>query len=1055
MKVEDWLGDNQLSLDIWHKKYQVDNENFEQWLNRISGGTEEVKELIRAKKFLFGGRILAGRGVLNNKQTLSNCYVLPMPEDNLESIFETARMMARTYSTGGGCGINVSKLRPKDSVVHNAAKSTTGPTSFMELYSFVTGLIGQNNRRGALMISLDCHHPDIEEFINLKSQQGVCEKANISVMVTDDFMQAVLEDKDWITEFDSPETGKITKTFRAKKLLQLLAKRNWEWAEPGILYWDRIKSYNMNNNNPNYQLVGTNPCQPASATLLTPNGISTMGDIKEGDFIWSAEGWTKVVRKWSTGFKDVYKYRTSRGVFVGTENHRLVSNGIKVEAKECETVDSLTGRYEERDFAFLPNVVMDGLVLGDGYVHKASNNLVLLCIGNEDYDYFDSEVRNLIIKRREGVGKYAFEVTTSIKYYELPRKWDIEIPKRFMMADKQTVCSLLRGLYSANGSVVNPSNGLSRITYKTSSSTLRDQIQILLSSLGISSYYTTNKPSTIEFSNGTYTCKESYDINITSDRNKFMNLIGFLQEYKVRKVKYGESNNRKMQELIIDKTYLGNEEVFDITVDNKTHTYWTGGLNVSNCGEIPLQGGGACLLGSINLSEFVLDPFTDKARVDFDALEEAVAIAVLGLNQALNENIYTHPLEIQRETARNWRAIGLGTMGLADMLIKLGITYGSGLALTVTNNIYKVIAKTSIMASLELAKISGCYPMCDKEKLVESSFIKALNLPEQVLEDIKTYGLHNSQLLTCAPTGSIATMLQVSTGVEPNFALKYTRKTQSLNGKDTYYEVFAKIVDDYIGDRYGEDIKLPDYFVESKDIAPIDRIKMQAVLQKHIDNSISSTINLPNEATVDDVYNIYVEAWKHGLKGVTIYRAGCNREGILTTKKPDSIPVTGAPKRPTVLPCDIHKIKVKGENFIVCVGLYEDKPYEVFVFRLKHNVEITDSKGTITKVKKGVYNLYSKELVIANLLNTDISVEEKAATLYSSMLLRHGVNIKYIIKTAKKVNDNITSFSSAMCRVLAKYMPVEKEGKCPECGAELTHSGGCIHCDSCGYSRCE
>lgn len=732
MNEVEWLGNNQLSLDIWNKKYRVDNETFEQWLDRVSGGTEEVKELIRAKKFLFGGRILAGRGVLKRKQTMSNCYVLPMPEDNLESIFETARMMARTYSTGGGCGVNVSKLRPKDSIVHNAAKSTTGPTSFMELYSFVTGLIGQNNRRGALMISLDCHHPDIEEFINLKSKQGVCEKANISVMVTDDFMQAVLEDKDWATEFDSPETGKITKTFKAKELLKLLAKRNWEWAEPGILYWDRIKSYNMNNNNPDYQLVGTNPC-----------------------------------------------------------------------------------------------------------------------------------------------------------------------------------------------------------------------------------------------------------------------------------------------------------------------------------GEIPLQGGGACLLGSINLSEFVVNPFTDKAYIDYESLEEAVSIAVLGLNQALNENIYTHPLEIQRETARDWRAIGLGTMGLADMLIKMGRTYGSEDAIALTKSVYEDIAIIAVMSSLELAKVNGCFPKCNKELLVNSSFIQALNLPENILKDIRTYGLHNSQLLTCAPTGSIATMLQVSTGVEPNFALKYTRKTQSLNGKDTYYDVNAKIVEDFFAVPAKGLATLPDYFVESKDIAPIDRIKMQGVLQKWIDNSISSTINLPESATIDDVYNIYIEAWKHGLKGCTIYRQGCNREGILTTKKPDSIPVTGAPKRPETLPCDIHKVKVKGEHFIVCVGLYEEKPYEVFVFRLLNDVEICGSKGIITKKKKGVYSLVSKDFKISNLLNTDISVEEKAATLYSSMLLRHGVNIKYIIKTAKKVNDNITSFSSAMCRVLAKYMPIETSGTCPECGGKIINEGGCQHCESCGYSRCE
>lgn len=739
MTEKEWLGNNQLSLDIWDKKYRINNESFEEWLDRVSGGNPYVRQLIKDKKFLFGGRILASRGVTDRRVTYSNCYVITPPNDNIESIFEAGRKLARTYSYGGGCGIDISNLRPKNAVVHNAAKSTSGAVSFMDLYSYITGLIGQSGRRGALMISIDCKHPDIEEFINLKTKQGVCEKANISIRVSNDFMQAAIDDRDWVTEFTSEETGTITKTFKARDLLKLLAKRNWEWAEPGLLYWDRITGYNMLDNDERFSYVGVNPCA-----------------------------------------------------------------------------------------------------------------------------------------------------------------------------------------------------------------------------------------------------------------------------------------------------------------------------------EEPLPAGGSCLLGSINLSEFVINPFTDKAYIDWRGLEEAVSIAVLGLNQVLNEGMMLHPLHEQRESVKNWRQIGLGTMGLADMLIKMGRTYGSEEALALTESVYRTIAIASIAASLELAKVSGCYPMCGKEKLVESSFIQSIGLPKYMLDDIRIYGLHNSQLLTCAPTGSIATMLQVSTGVEPNFALKYTRRTQSLNGKDTYYDVNAEIVDDYFStvsvndmvNNVEENKELPNYFVESKDIAPIDRIKMQAVLQKYTDASISSTINLPNEATVDDVYNIYVEAWKNGLKGVTIYRAGCNREGILTIKKPESIPVTGAPKRPTVLPCDIYKVKVGGEYFIVCVGLYEDKPYEVFVFRLKKNVNITDTKGTLTKVKKGVYNLYSKDLVIANILDTDISVEEKAATLYSSMLLRHGVNIKYIIKTAKKVNDNISSFSSAMCRVLAKYMPVEKGGICPECGAELVHSGGCESCPSCGYSKC-
>lgn len=732
MTEKEWLSENQLSLDIWHKKYQVNGETFEEWLDRISGGNKDVRELIKDKKFIFGGRILASRGVTGRRVTYSNCYVITPPEDNIESIFNTAAKLARTYSYGGGCGIDISNLRPKGAIVHNAAKSTSGAVSFMDLYSQVTGLIGQAGRRGALMISISCKHPDIEEFINLKTKQGVCEKANISIRVSDDFMEAAIHDEDWITEFTSEETGTITKAFKARDLLKLLAKRNWEWAEPGMLYWDRITGYNMLNNDERFSYAGVNPCA-----------------------------------------------------------------------------------------------------------------------------------------------------------------------------------------------------------------------------------------------------------------------------------------------------------------------------------EEPLPAGGSCLLGSINLSEFVLNPFTNEATIDYSSLVDAVKKAVRALNDVLDEGAALHPLEEQRNSVRNWRQIGLGTMGLADMLIKLGLIYGSVSALGMTQEVYKTIAQAAVGESLSLAIDKGMYPECNPKLLAESSFINSIGLPQSVIEDISKYGLHNSQLLTCAPTGSIATMLQVSTGVEPNFALHYTRRTQSLNGEDTYYEVNAKIVEDFFATPSKGLATLPSYFVESKDIAPIDRIKMQGVLQKYTDASISSTINLPKEATVDDVYNIYIEGWKNGLKGVTVYRSGCYREGILTTEKPIDIPNTLAPKRPKDLECDCYTVKSQGENFVVCVGLLDNQPYEVFVFRLTNWLKLPQHKGTITKVEKGKYSLNSDFLHIDNLLDTDINVEEKAATLYSSMLLRHGISIKYIIKTAKKVNQNITSFSSAMCRVLSKYLPVEVEGKCPECGSDLVHEGGCTHCSQCSYSKCE
>ena len=261
MEVQEWLKNNQLSLDIWSKKYQHKDENFEQWLDRVSGGNSEIRRLIKEKKFLFGGRILANRGLQKEgrKITLSNCYVIPAPEDSIESIFDCAAKLARTFSYGGGCGIDVSKLRPKGAKVNNAANSTSGTTSFMDFFSYVTGLIGQEGRRGATMISIDCTHPDLEEFINLKSDLNLCTKANISVRVSDEFMKAVKEDRDWNLCF-ATEHETMQKKVRARDIFMLLAKRNWESAEPGILYWDKIKNYNMLNADPNFEYAGVNPC---------------------------------------------------------------------------------------------------------------------------------------------------------------------------------------------------------------------------------------------------------------------------------------------------------------------------------------------------------------------------------------------------------------------------------------------------------------------------------------------------------------------------------------------------------------------------------------------------------------------------------------------------------------------------------------------------------------------------------------------------------------------------------------------------------------------------
>lgn len=286
MTVEEWLGrENQLGTDIWTKKYCNEGEDFETWVQRISGGNEEIGKYIKEKKFLFGGRILSNRGLnrQGRKVTYSNCYVIAPPEDEIEDIFECAKKLARTYSYGGGCGIDISKLSPRGAKINNAAKETSGAVSFMELYSLVTALIGQNGRRGALMISIDCSHPDVTEFIELKTDLEKVTKANISIRIHEDFMEAVKKNEDYLLHYTRETTGEvIEKKVNARDLFRRITETNWDYAEPGALFWDRVESWNLLSNTKEFSYAGVNPC---AEEPLPAGGSCLLGSMNLSAFV--------------------------------------------------------------------------------------------------------------------------------------------------------------------------------------------------------------------------------------------------------------------------------------------------------------------------------------------------------------------------------------------------------------------------------------------------------------------------------------------------------------------------------------------------------------------------------------------------------------------------------------------------------------------------------------------------------------------------------------------------------------------------------------------------
>lgn len=488
------------------------------------------------------------------------------------------------------------------------------------------------------------------------------------------------------------------------------------------------------------------------------------------------------------------------------------------------------------------------------------------------------------------------------------------------------------------------------------------------------------------------------------------------------------------------------------------------GLNP--CAEEPLPAGGSCLLGSLNISEFVVN---DKFH--WEDFGRAVKIAVNALNNVLDEGLELHPLKEQRESVRNWRQIGLGMFGLADALIKLKVRYGSNDAINFVNRLTKIMMEYALWESTLLAKQFGSYPKYTSSVLTtpfienlfsKIEFIDRNDLKRHILE----YGLRNSQLLTIPPAGSIATMLGVSTGAEPIFATSYTRTTKSLENKDKDFKVYTPIIKKFIDEGYSEN-NLPEYIVTSENIPHNERIYMQAALQEFIDASISSTLNISKSATIEDVESIYNLAWKSGLKGATIFRQGCKRTAILNVEDKVKKPVVS--KRPESLKCKLVRFKNGNESWIAFIGLLNNKPYEIFtgVNDLdQFPVPIGIEEGEIIKVKTDTEKRYDFKYIdkygYVNRLGGLSRIFNQEYWNYAkliSALLRHETPIDKVVKIVNGMHfesDTLNSWKNGIKRALKSFVEdgTISEERCPECGEKLVYSGGCVECKFCGHSKC-
>ena len=718
---DNYLGDNELAKSIYNKKYfmkDLDNiliencpedvfKRLSSFLATVEGG--KAKQLKWAEKFyteLFegrfvsGGRVLAGAGDLYRIKTLANCFVSKIEKDDIDSIYKAAFECARTYSYGGGIGVDISSLRPKDSVVHNAADSSTGAVSFMELYSLTTGLIGQSGRRGALMLTIDVKHPDIEHFIKVKKVPNwvtnqIVEQCSWSGLFSDEDLDAIQKQ---VMENTQVRFANIS--IKASDEFMTAVDEQRKYGDSEYIVYKKL----------NKEVVMSAP-QDEEGTHYS-SGIPSKQN-KNYEILKTFTSFTKL-KNW---LSKTYKCNL-----------------------EKDTIADINKRDIFGDYIVPLNDKDYDLAL------KQSGDFIL---------YFDSPFTN--------------EVKKMIKARDI---WD-------------------------------------------------------------------------QFIEGNYKTAEPGLIFWSTMSN------------------YSPSN------------YVGKPIIC-----------------TNPCAEVPLEEGGACNLGSINLSRFVDNGFESDASINWDQLAESSAILTRFLDNVVTWNEDLNALEKQRRAASETRRLGLGVMGIADMLNQLGIGYDSKEGIDLIGKIMKFITNASFQASAKIAAEKGSSPIFDEELYMECPFIDEA-LTEETKKSIKENGLRNIAIMSIAPTGSISNIvlsyknsnknyIGVSGGVEPIFATHYTRRSESFNNQ--LFKVFHSTIQAYIDkNNLNKDIEstddiesfLPDFMTRTAHkVDSENRVDIQGSIQKYVDHSISSTINLPEDVNPELISDVYLKAWRNKLKGVTIYRDG-------------------------------------------------------------------------------------------------------------------------------------------------------------------------------------